>query len=235
MAGSGRKGFTLIEIMIAIAILAIISLLLWQSSAVSMNAKERYEAEDVRFQEVLLALSRMADDISMAYLFQSKAHLGNTGIGELAQEVQFIGTDSGERDEIHFVSLSHMRYLKNTKESDQEEVSYFLRREEGEEGEKGRWDLVRRMQSPPDREPEKGGRDYVILQDVQKLEFQFFDEKRGEWQREWDSSRIESNRQLPKAVEITLTIPDPVEPEEAEPRSFTTTALVEMAPGPNDF
>lgn len=226
-----HSGFTLVEIMIAVSILAIISMLLWQTSAVSMNAKERYETEDIRFHEVFLALSHMADDISMAYLFQTKNHLGDSGTGEQVREIRFIGTDSGERDEISFASFSHMRYLKDSKESDQEEIAYYLRK--GEEGEEG-WNLVKRSQSPPDNEPDKGGKEYIMLEDVSKLEFQFYDEKKAEWRREWDSSRIDFNKQLPKAVEITITIPDPIE-EEEEPLSFTITALLEMAPGPNDF
>ncbi len=225
------RGFTLIEIIVAVAILAIISLLIWQTSAVSMNAKERYEAEDIRFHEAMLALSRLADDVSQAFLYTTKKHLGQSGIGEPARDTRFVGDDQGDRDALHFVTFGHMRYLKDSKESDQEEISYYLKKNE----EEGIWNLVRRSQSPPDTEHDEGGKEFVVLEDVQKLELQFYDGKRGEWKREWDSSRVEFNKQLPKAVEVTLEIPDPIESEEPEPRTFTTTALIEMAPGPNDF
>ena len=174
-------GFTLIEVMVAVVILAMISLQIWQTSAVSMNAKERYELEDIRFHEVFMALTRISDDLTMAYLYVSEDHIGNTGIGEPVREIRFIGKDAGERDELHFAAFSNFRYLKDQRASDQEEVSYFLQRseEQRDEGESGEWNLVRRSQSPPDREPEEGGQTFVILEDVAELQFQFYNEK--EW------------------------------------------------------
>lgn len=235
MSKKNSSGFTLIEVMVAMVILTIISLQIWQTSAVSMNAKERYELEDIRFHEVAMALARIADDLTMAYLYVSEDHLGNTGVGEPIREIRFVGKDSGERDELHFAAFSNFRYLRSQRASDQEEVSYFLRQgEENDRREVGsEWNLVRRSQSPPDREPEEGGQEYVLLEEVTELAFQFYNEKRGEWLKDWDSAQIEFNKTLPKAVEITITIPDPLEPDEK--RSFTTTALLEMAPGPNDF
>jgi hypothetical protein len=71
------------------------------------------------------------------------------------------------------------------------------------------------------------------LENVLQLRLQYYDSGRKEWRREWDSLSVDFNKMLPRAVEITLVIPDPVDEEET--RTFMTTALLEMAPGPNDF
>lgn len=231
MSLKGHKGFTLIEVMVGVAIIAIISLLLWQSSSVMINAKMRYEVQDERFHEVLLALTRMTDDLSMAFLYQSEDHLGGGGI-EPQRIIQFLGKDNGDQDEIHFASMSHVRYMKDSKECEQTEISYFLKKSEEKEG--GVFSLIKRIQSPPDRDPKKGGTEYLVLEDVLALKLQFYNENKQEWKREWDSSSVDFNKSLPKAVEIIIEINDPVDPE-GEKKSFITTALLEMAPGPNDF
>ena len=226
-----QAGFTLIEIMVAVSILVIISVLLWQTTAVMMQAKGRYEVEDIRFHEVLMALTRISDDLTMAFLYQSADHLGATGAGEPQRTIRFLGKDNGDQDELHFATLGHLRVMKDSKESEQAEVGYLLKEATGDEGQV--WNLVKRTQSPPDRDPEQGGQVYIMLENIQEFKLQYYDEGRKEWRREWDSNSLDSNKRLPKAVEITIVIPDPIDPDET--RSFTTTALLAMAPGPNDF
>jgi general secretion pathway protein J len=225
------KGFTLIEVMIGTALVAMIALLIWQSSAVLLSTKDRYQEEDIAVQEAMLALSRMADDFSMAYLLQSDDHLGSTGPGEKHYKIAFIGKDNGDRDEVHFGSLANIRYLKGQHESDQAEISYSL--EKPEDNDSNDWNLVKRVQSPPDLEPEKGGNSFVMLEGVKELQLQYYDSQKDDWKRNWDSSEIEFRKQLPRAVQVTLVIPDPVNDELT--LSFTTTASLAMSPGPNDF
>lgn len=226
-----EAGFTLIEIMVAVGILSIISLILWQSTAVIMQAKVRYEEEDIRTHEALLALTRMADDLSMAYLYQNKAHLGVTGAGEVLSEISFVGKDNGGQDTMNFSSMSHLRYIRDSKETERAEIGYFLKDAVFDEG--AGWNLMKRVQSPPDNKPDEGGSEYVVLENVKELTLQYYDADKEDWRSEWDSTSLDYKKKLPRAVEITLVIPDPVNPEET--RTFTTTTLLELAPGPNDF
>ena len=228
-----ESGFTLIEIMVAVAILAVISFLLWQSSAVIMNAKLRYEEEDARIQEAIMALTRISDDLSMSYLYQSKDHLGTTAQGDNLTEIAFVAKDGGSQDAINFASMSNFRYIKGSRDTERAEISYFLKQTESTEEDDTGFDLVKRMQSPPDNEPEEGGVEYVVLENVREFDLQFYDKDKDQWKSSWDSKAVETNNKMPRAVEIRLVIPDPVEPEES--KTFAATALLEMAPGPNDF
>jgi hypothetical protein len=144
----------------------------------------------------------------------------------------FIGFDEGDQDRLIFHTLTHVRYLKDTKESDQAEVSYFL--EEEEEGE-GIWALKKRVQSPPDAEPEEGGVVMTILTGVREFNLRYYDSQKGEFFPEWDSTAVDYANRLPRAVEILLILENPMEEEEGEGHRFLTTAFLGMAPGPNDF
>jgi general secretion pathway protein J len=227
-----QAGFTLVEIMVAVVILAVISMLLWQSSSVTMNAKERYEIEDIRFHEIQSALARMSDDLSMAVHYQSKDHLGSHGGGEFLREVRFVGKSDGGRGELHFVSLSNVRYIVGSGQIDQTEISYYLKEGEGDDGE-AQMNLMRRHQSPPDKSYNEGGREYVVVEDVNELQFKFYDMRKKDWRTNWDSSSIDFNKKMPLAVEIAIVIKDPLLDDEL--RTFKTATRLELAPGPNDF
>ena len=66
-----KKGFTLIEILVAISLLAIISVLVWQSMYTTTRIKDRSEKLDEEFRRASLALSKISQDLSMAVIFQS--------------------------------------------------------------------------------------------------------------------------------------------------------------------
>lgn len=225
-----NRGFTLIEVMVAVALVAIISLLTWQALGTLTASKERFEDEDVLFGEATLALTRMTRELESAFLYSSPNLLGRTPSGEQRTKNVFIGTDEGGQDRLVFVSLSHNRYLQDAKESDQAEVSYFL--EPDEEG--GLFVLKKREASPPDAEPEEGGETRTVLNHVKELNFRYYDGQKGEYGDGWDSTKVDNLNKLPRAVEVLLVMKDPAA-EEEEDRRFLTTVFLEMAPGPNDF
>ena len=177
-------------------------------------------------------MNRLSRDLQMAILFSNVEFLGVSPSGEQSTKSIFIGVNNGDQDKLTFETLSHVRYLKDVKESDQAEVGYFLEPEE-EEGGIGLFSLKKREQSPPDAAPEEGGTTLTLLDGVKQLNFRYFDPKKTEFVDEWDSTKIDNLNKLPRAVEITLVMQDPID-EEGTIR-FATVVLIEMAPGPNDF
>ena len=113
-----RNGFTLLEVMIAIAILASMSMVLFAVSTEMMDSQDLTEARDEAQHSISFAFNKMSQDLNSAYILKSKALLGSKFEGEL----NFIGTDS----RIDFVSFSHLRFIQNAKESDSVELSYYL-------------------------------------------------------------------------------------------------------------
>lgn len=218
------RGFTLIEVLVAIAILAVISILVWQASGSTLTSKERFEKEDEEFQAATLALDRMARDLEGAVLFANPEFLGRSSSGELRTKTVFIGKDEGDQDQVVLFTLTHIRYLKDAKESDQAEVSYFL---EMDPEHPGLFRLKKRESSPPDAEPEEGGEVITLLESVKELNFRYFDAPRGEFYSSWDSTKMDQLNRLPRAVEILLVVQDPVNEEKT--LRFQTTAFLVMA------
>ncbi|MDO8461735.1 MAG: type II secretion system protein GspJ [Deltaproteobacteria bacterium] len=226
-----EKGFTLIEVMVSIAILALISIIVWQASGSNMRAKERSEKRDEVFQGVALVMDRMTEELISAYIYSPMAEQnGKSPSGEILSKTTFVGKNGGDQDELSFVSFSHVRYVKDIKESDQEEITYHL---EPSKENPGEFALMKRVSSPPDADSTIGGKGYPILDRVKGLSFRYYDSKRQEWFDEWDSAGSDTPNKIPRAVEMTLTVENPE--EGGEPVLFTTIALLEMAPGPNDF
>lgn len=226
-----EKGFTLIEVLIAITILAIISMLVWQASGTTLASKERFDARYELFQSAGLTLQQMARELESACLYASPNFLGRSGSGEQRIKTVFIGSDEGDQDSLTFDTMTHVRYLKDAKESDQAEVNYFLQPDE--ESEEELWILKKREQSPPDDDPKQGGKTSTLFKGIAELNFRYFDSAKGEFIDSWDSSSVDNLNKLPRAVEILMIVQDP---RDAEVRHrFLTTVFLGMAPGPNDF
>ena len=222
----------MIEVLVAVTLLAVISFLVYQAMGTSVSSKERFESKEGAFRGASLVLNRLSRDLAMAVLFADPEFLGLSPSGDQTTKNAFIGANNGDQDRVTFETLSHIRYLKDVKESDLSEVSYFLEPDEDSEA-AGLFALKKREASPPDLEPEEGGTVMTLLGGVQSLNFRYFDMAKDEFGDDWDSTKSDYLNKLPRAVEITLVVRDPVD-EEASLR-FSTVALIEMYPGPNDF
>lgn len=235
----GENAFTLIEVLVSITILAAISILVWQAMGSTVKAKEHFEAQDEAFRNASLAMERVARDLRMAFLFSKPEILGLTPSGEQMSKNVFIGVDEGENDKVTFNTFSHLRYLKNAKESDQAEVSYFVEAglneagEPTEEEEEVGMVLKKREQSPPDVQPEEGGKVIPVLAGVKVFNLRYYHIQKDEFVDAWDSTGIDNLNTLPRAVEVTLGVQSPVDEEQV--LKFKTVVFLEMAPGPNDF
>src|SRR5579885_1191899 len=198
-----RKGFTLIEVLIAVVLLAVISLLLWQSMGGAINSKERSEKREQTYRGAKLVLNRMTRELSMCVLYSSLEFLGISSSSEQMTKSVFIGTNAGDQDKLTFDTLAHVRYLKNVKESDMAEVTYFVEKAADEDqAQLGDYVLKIREKSPLDNQPDQGGRVMTLLEGVKELNFRYYDVTKGEFKDEWDTTKIDFGNRLPKAVEI---------------------------------
>src|SRR3989338_3433567 len=70
------SGFTLIEVLIGVAILAFIMTMVWTNTRQSIRAKERIEKRGDVYHDARVTLGKMEHDISMSYLVSGEAHVG---------------------------------------------------------------------------------------------------------------------------------------------------------------
>lgn len=207
--------------MIALTILAAISFSLFAVTSQTLNSKSSTEDRDEMQHSITLALDKMSDDLNMAFIVNSKELLGPDFDGDYAFQ--------GGEDRVDFVSFSHQRYIENAKESDTAEISYFLAPMPDEPGMRM---LVRRESTAIDKNLQEGGETVPLLEGVENIKFEYYDDKSKEFKRAWDTRSVDYGSKLPVAVKITLELKLP----DAEERStFTTWVPVQLFKGPVVF
>lgn len=195
-----RRGMTLIEVMIGMAIFASVGALVYGGFAQTSKAKQVLNTQLDRYHELRVGMERMVRELSMAYMSIHVPRLSSSQ----AVRTTFVGKDSGFGDRIDFTSVSHQRIYRDAKESDQNELSYFLTDDPKGEGKV----LARRMQPRVDDKPNEGGRVEVLITDVLEFELEYLDPTNWEWVKSWDavSGTGQTNR-LPAQIKIKVTVP----------------------------
>jgi general secretion pathway protein J len=210
---------TLLEVLVSIAILAMVSVLIYGAFDSMSRGRKGEEMRAERSRQGREAVQRMSREISSAYL-----SLHTPNIPALATRITaFIGYNGAPYDRLDFAAFAHTRVEKEAKESDQCEVGYFVARDP-EVSDK--MDLVRREQQPMDYDPKRGGVVNVLAEDVELFDIKFLDTMTGQWKESWDTQQAtgELNR-LPLEVKITLTLKH-VPP--GSPATYTTKFMLPM-------
>lgn len=200
-----RRAFSLLEILIAVSLLAIIGALLMQSLSSSMDAKDAIESTSNRYHLVRSAMSRMVDELSMSYL---SAHKPTSGV-----EIRAVTGFKGERDRIDCTAFGYVARVEDERKSDQRQLSFFLDNDDRTQTKS----LRRREQANLDDDFEEGGRELTLLPDVRSLEFQYWDPQKEAWADKWDAQGSEANR-LPSRIRIEMV----VVMDNGEEQTFTT-------------
>lgn len=208
------RGFTLLEVMISLGIMALLGALVWGSFAPTWEAKEFVDKEAAQYHGIRLALSRMSREISMAFVSDN---YDATRYRE--RPTHFVGKDSGQDDELRFTTLAHERLYQDAKESDQSIVEYRVDRDPDD---RDKLALIRREKTVIDDDPEDGGSEAVLATGIDGLDLEYYDTEEKDWVREWDTHDVAYANQLPERVRITLH----AKGDDGKERKYTTQAVV---------
>ncbi|HKO94102.1 MAG TPA: type II secretion system protein GspJ [Polyangiaceae bacterium] len=194
------RGFTLVEVLIAVAILSLICTLLYGAFDGLQRSKEGVTRLADRYHEGRSALQRIAYELSGAYV---SAH-APPDLNLVTIKTAFIGTRESPAARVDFNAFCNRRYDKDVKESDQAEVSYFG--SPNPDG-SGQTDLARRISPRLDLEPERGGRVEVLATDLDLFELEYLDAANGQWTDKWDSTQaLGQHNRLPLQVRVLLVL-----------------------------
>lgn len=197
---SGARGFTLVEMLIAVGVLAWVSMLIYSAFAGMKSSKDGVGRIDDRNHEGREALRRISRELSSAYVSLHR----QIDPMLLVVKTAFIGTRGTPADRLDFNSFSHRRYDRNSHESDQCELSYFG---SADFKNAGVTDLVRRESAKLDTKPEKGGRIDVLATDIDLFKLKYLDPMTGMWAETWDSTDLTTHtNQLPVYVHVKLVL-----------------------------
>jgi general secretion pathway protein J len=199
-ARAASRGMTLIEVMVAIGILAMIAVLIHGVIDSLARGKKAEGMRTDRAHEGREALQRIVRDLSAAYLSLHVPEIPAL----VTEKTAFVGRSSIPFDRVDFTAFAHRRTERDAHESDQAEVGYFV---VGDPDVPEKMDLVRREQTPIDIDPLKGGVIDVVAEDVSEFHVRYLEPLTGQWVDTWDSMQVtgQPNR-LPLEVSIRLVL-----------------------------
>jgi general secretion pathway protein J len=216
MSARRARGFTLLEVVIAVAVTAFIGVTIAISFSTSMKTKDIIEGQAEHYRMLRGAFSRMTREIGAAYV--SDRYDAKRYRDAFDRPTNFVGA----RDRVMFSSLAHQRLYADAKESDQMIVEYSVKTS-NEKGANGRSDLIRREKTLLEERMERGGTEDVLFEGLKKLEFQYWNPERKQWEDEWDTRRSDRKSLLPTRVRMTIVA---VDESGKEQRYSTQTRVV---------
>ena len=194
------RALTLLEVMVAVAILAMVSVLIYGAFD-GMNRGKKFLGRSADcYHQGRGAMSRIAMEISSAFLSNHQPLTQQ----QIRRLTIFVGSHGSPADRLDFTSFSHRRLNRDAHESDQNEISYFG---SPDPDVSGKMDLARREASIIDTEPKKGGEVLVLVDDIERFELRYLDPTTTLWTDTWDSSQVSGQpNRLPFEVRITLVL-----------------------------
>jgi general secretion pathway protein J len=191
---------TLLEVLVSLAILAMISLLIYGAFDSMSRGRKGEAMRSERARQAREALLRMTRELSETFLSLHNPPV----LSLLTRTTVFVGQNSTPFDRIDFAAFAHRRMTRDAKESDQCEVGYFASEDPDVAG---KTDLARREQTPIDLDPLRGGVVNVLAENIEAFDIRYLDPLTGTWGESWDSTQTygQFNR-LPLELRISLTM-----------------------------
>jgi general secretion pathway protein J len=191
------RGFTLLEVVIAVGITAMIGVLIGAAFQSGYRAKELVEGEADRYRALRTGTDRMVREISAAFVsdhYDTRRYRDQND-----RPTNFIG----KRDRLLFTSMAHQRLYADAKESDQMVVEYYTKSAPGPDG-KNQLNLMRREDANLDDKMDRGGNEDVLMEGIRRIDFAYWDSDKKDWVDEWDTRRIEKKSILPVRVRLSV-------------------------------
>ena len=214
---SKRNGFTLIEIIIAIFILATVLTTVYAAYTGTFRiVKDTQYADDI-YSMARTAMSRMTKDMESVYSSKGSFRF-------LSRKTE---TERGEFKELSFLSFAHIDF-SDERISGAASISYFVEVDAEKDGciLKRKDELYMDKIEGAEEDSRKGG--YALCNRLQSLAYKFYDSK-GEEYDSWDSnSDLETQKDsAPSVVSIQM---DFINPDDRDrPYRFMTKVFLPMA------
>ena len=216
-----RRGFTLIEVIVALGVMVVIATVAWSTMASTMKMRDYMEQEDEISRTARVAMTRITRNLSLAFLTDNTTAV-NTYM------TVFVGQDNDTADTVWFATKAHRRTYRDARECDQAEVTLFT---DTDPDNPSRKVLLLRESPRIDQYPDRDGAVLPLATGVVRFDLRYLDPEIPEWKDEWDTTGAETPGRLPRAVEVVLTLmgPDPDDPDAEVERPYVATVLIETS------
>ena len=218
-----RKGFTLLEILIAMFIFAVVLTTIFSSYTGTFRIIDETESRADIYAMARTVLIRMQEDLE-------SIHFKETGSSESEESSLERATFLGENKEIkgrdadtlRFLSRAHLIFDEEDENPGVAEISYYVSENEGEDSL-----TLYRSDRPELEAPQEEGTGGLILCDGLFSVSVTYHDADGEMHENWDSSEDESKHKLPVMVSILLEFLNIRNVE--KPYKFMTRVALPMA------
>jgi general secretion pathway protein J len=213
----GQGGFTLLEIMLALAILGMLTATLYGTFSRTAKIKRQMEAAQDRIHTARVALMRMTREIEMAYLSENEA----TYIPE--RRTMLVGRSGGDSDELRFSWFGRQRLRADGAEADTSLVQYYV---EPDPDDRSVMNLMRRETYRLEALDPRSlpGEAYVLCPGIRRIKFEYFDHIKPGWRDDWNTFGADGIDRLPTHVRIRLTVID----ERGQEVTYFSSARLQM-------
>jgi len=198
------SGFTLLEILIAISIFAIIVTTIFGSHNYVLSSTKAIEQDIAVYEMAKGCLSRITDDLLALHVCLPPEY-NPLDSDETEDHFKITGdtADAGGENfsTLMFASRAHVSFEKNIQEGIARIVYYVQKSDEG------RYVLRRADKLYPYEPFEEKKSDPVLCENVKSLVFKYYDEENSEYDI-WDSDSDGVDYSTPRAIKVLLEIGD---------------------------
>jgi len=230
-----NKGFTLIEVLIALAIFAWIGIFVYRFTTQAHQIGNVINNEGDFYNEVRLSMNILEQDIEMMFSPEMILRWNwkpadpdaiRSKLGPYLEGLELRSTDywnavvhesgvrpsrfQGDEKSMSFITASHVRIYKDAPESVFARVRYELRADKfPPEGVEGTQVLVKMISadafSLDDTDKEKF-KIYPLLSGIKKFRVKYYQKEKDNWSNSWDSDSSDYKDKLPDAVQVELEV-----------------------------
>ncbi|MCK5097627.1 MAG: prepilin-type N-terminal cleavage/methylation domain-containing protein [Desulfobacteraceae bacterium] len=206
------SGFTLVEILIAVAIFSVIMLTLFSSLRIFLTSAHIIKQEVDQIEKTTSSFKQITTDLKMIFITHPPMY-SKPDFDSEPDQYRF----EGEGSELSFASLCHVKYNNDSIDSIVR-IVYYLRAGKNY----NIFDLCRKQMLQPYSNVEKSCTDPVLVTDVSNVKVTYIDHN-GETHDSWDSESSEFEYKFPAAVNFVITFYNGNEEEEDKERKVETS------------
>jgi type II secretion system protein J len=212
----GYEGFTLLEVLVSMAILVIIMAALYSAYTTNVEAIQIARQNGEVHQMARIVLDRMTKDLQSA-LIEVSVPSDKIKLGLVGEDREI---DGRRADRMDFTTVTHLPLTEKGPASDLCEIGYLIE----ENSEDKVLVLLRRDDPSVDEDFTKGGSLQEMARNV--LEFNLtYQDSRGEESDKWNTLEGMPASGLPLLIKVRLVLKDELNREHV----FSTTILPELA------
>ncbi len=233
-----QKGFSLLEVILAIMLLSTLTVLSTQALSRALKARTKIQAEVDDVSALRDSMRMIRTDLNLAYHHRDfekeindlvkKAPAARPGVPGTPQQpptprqtkrmdpdTHFVGTE----DKMSFITMNNGRMTANLLQADFIEVGYSLKECRNlSKSDQSSKCLFRRTQSVLDEDVTTGGQEIVMLENVSEFKLRYIADVKQDWANNWDTTVNSPDQSIkgryPEAVEVSITIKRELEQKE---------------------